>query len=148
MTRDDYLAHWDQVRSRSREDGTVHRRGTCDEIGRRQRGLPSTGHGPVSLSISLIRVLHPALATPRTPPKALIHRNVPGENVHRFLGAMDRAWLDAAPLAAFGARQRWSAMCRALAADGWPLLDSPSRWRLGEVTVAWDAVAPVPAAVP
>mgnify|MGYP000311794556 CR=1 FL=1 len=26
--------------------------------------------------------------------------------------------------------------------DGWPLLDGPARWRLGEVTVAWSAVEP------
>ena len=30
----------------------------------------------------------------------------------------------------------------ALRDDGWPVLDGPSRWRLGELTVAWDAVAP------
>jgi hypothetical protein len=26
--------------------------------------------------------------------------------------------------------------------DGWPVQDGPSRWRLGEVTVGWEAVAP------
>jgi hypothetical protein len=26
--------------------------------------------------------------------------------------------------------------------ERWPLLDGPSRWRLGELTVAWEAVAP------
>jgi hypothetical protein len=29
-----------------------------------------------------------------------------------------------------------------MAAAGWPVLDGPSRWRLGEVTVAWAAVEP------
>jgi hypothetical protein len=32
-------------------------------------------------------------------------------------------------------------MAQTVAAD-WPLLDGPSRWRLGEITVAWSAVAP------
>jgi hypothetical protein len=27
--------------------------------------------------------------------------------------------------------------------EQWPLLDGPSRWRLGELTVAWTAVAPL-----
>ena len=35
-------------------------------------------------------------------PKVLIHRNVPGEAVHKLMQAMDRAWLDSAPLAPFG----------------------------------------------
>mgnify|MGYP001792873644 CR=1 FL=1 len=71
-------------------------------------------------------------------PKWLIHRNVPGEPVHRLMQAMDRAWLESAPLASFGNRQRWHAMCKALLDSGWPLQDGPSRWRLGELTVAWD----------
>jgi hypothetical protein len=33
-------------------------------------------------------------------------------------------------------------MCRALLDAGWPIQDGPSRWRLGEVTVDWEAVAP------
>ena len=76
-------------------------------------------------------------------PKALIHRNVPGERVHAWLAALDEAWTRAAVLAPFGARQRWLATCRGVAAGGWPLLDGPSRWRLGEVGVAWDAVRPL-----
>lgn len=75
-------------------------------------------------------------------PKALIHRNVPGEKVHALLQAMDTAWIQAAPQASYGNRQRWLAMCAALMAAGWPLLTGPARWRLGEITVAWDAVAP------
>ncbi|WP_159617086.1 class I SAM-dependent methyltransferase [Arthrobacter zhaoguopingii] len=139
---EDYLAHWDTVRSRLSEDG-LFIDGTCDEIGRRSTWAAIDRHGPVSLSISMRfgAFSLPSDVAERLP-KALIHRNVPGENIHRFLLAMDRAWLDAAPLAAFGARQRWTAMCAALAEAGWPLLDSPSRWRLGEVTVAWSAVEP------
>jgi hypothetical protein len=39
-------------------------------------------------------------------------------------------------------------MCRSLQADGWPLLDDSKRWRLGELTVAWRAVAPSSPAAP
>ena len=59
-----------------------------------------------------------------------------------LLQAMDTAWIQAAPQASYGNRQRWLAMCAALRAAGWPLLTGPARWRLGEITVAWDAVAP------
>jgi hypothetical protein len=79
-------------------------------------------------------------------PKALIHRNVPGEPVHQFLSDFDRAWARAAPQKAFGARQRWLAAVEFLA-DAWPVLRYPPlggawRWRLGEVTVPWTALAP------
>ncbi|MGO4424650.1 class I SAM-dependent methyltransferase, partial [Streptomyces sp. MCAF7] len=30
----------------------------------------------------------------------------------------------------------------ALRAAGWPLVDGPRRWRQGEVTVSWEALAP------
>ena len=39
-------------------------------------------------------------------------------------------------------RQRFLATAGALREEGWPVLDGPARWRLGEVTVAWAAVAP------
>ena len=76
-------------------------------------------------------------------PKALIHRNVPGEPVHAFLRDFDRAWAAAAPYASLGARQRWIRAVRDLSAD-WPLADGRDgrRWRQGEVTVNWAALAP------
>jgi hypothetical protein len=117
--------------------------GTCDEIGRRAAWVALDAKRPLSLSISMRfgSFTLPSDAAERLP-KALIHRNVPGEKVHAFLQAMDQAWLEAAPLASFGNRQRWSAMCRTLLDAGWPVQDGPSRWRLGEVTVGWEAVAP------
>ena len=82
-------------------------------------------------------------------PKALIHRNVPGEGVHRLLTELDAAWARQAPQAAYGIRQRVIATASALRDAGGPLLDGPSRWRLGELTISWDAVAPgTPAAHP
>jgi hypothetical protein len=75
-------------------------------------------------------------------PKALIHHNVPGQPVHELLRALDAAWAAAAGLSAFGPRQRWGAAVQTLADDGWPLVGSTRRWRHGELTVRWSAVAP------
>jgi hypothetical protein len=74
-------------------------------------------------------------------PKALIHHNVPGQPVHGFLTALEDAWRAAVPYAAFGARQRWTSTVERVSATGWPVLDRRRRWRLGEITVAWPAVA-------
>lgn len=121
---------------------------TCDEVGRRAawvavRAGADGGARPVSLTISvrLAGLERPGEVAARLP-KALIHRNVPGEGVHAWLAALDGAWARAAPLQALGARQRWVASCTAVAAAGWPVLGGPRRWRLGEVGVAWSAVAP------
>lgn len=116
---------------------------TCDEIGRRAAWVTLDASGPRSLTVSLrlTGLDRPGDVAERLP-KVLIHRNVPGEPVHGWLAALDDAWARCSPLAAFGARQRWVATCRLLRDDGWPLVDGPSRWRLGEVTVAWEAVAP------
>jgi hypothetical protein len=67
---------------------------------------------------------------------------VPGEPVHAFLTDLDRAWRVHAPLSAYGPGQRWIRVTQTLKADGWPVLDGPRRWRLGELTLAWPAVAP------
>ena len=103
--------------------------------------------GPVSLTLAarLSTLDRPGTLAERLP-KALIHHNVPGQPIHEFLTAFDRAWASAAGLSAFGPRQRWVAAAGALADDGWPLVGSTRRWRLGEVTVRWSAVAPVRAA--
>jgi hypothetical protein len=124
--------------------------GTCDEIGRRHVWVALDTTGPLSVTfaarLGAAAPAHPlGLERPselaERLPKALIHRNVPGEPVHAFLRDLDRAWAAAAPFADFGARQRWLAMARTVAAD-WPVLDGPSRWRQGELTVRWDALAP------
>ena len=75
-------------------------------------------------------------------PKALIHHNVPGQPVHDLVRALESAWAGAAPYATFGVRQRWIRAVSALRDSGWPVLDGRARWRLGEVTLAWAAVAP------
>ncbi|MGG5172738.1 class I SAM-dependent methyltransferase [Pseudarthrobacter sp. J1738] len=117
--------------------------GTCDEVGRRASWVAVDATGPQTLSFSMRfgTFTLPSEVAERLP-KALIHRNVPGEQIHTFLQAIDRCWLESAPLASFGNRQRWVRMCQQLRAENWPIYDGVSRWRLGELTVAWDAVAP------
>jgi hypothetical protein len=117
--------------------------GTCDEVGRRSAWVAVDRTGPLSLTLSWrLR----GLATPsdiaERLPKVLIHRNVPGEPVHTWLSALDRAWAHVAHHAGWGVRQRFLAAVGTLRTEGWPLLDGPARWRLGEVTVDWSAVAP------
>jgi hypothetical protein len=138
----DVAGIWQLVQGRL-SPGGLFIDGTCDEIGRRATWIAVGSQGPLSFSISLRFGSFdlPSDAAGRLP-KALIHRNVPGEAVHSLLQAMDKAWLDSAPLQPFGNRQRWTAMCKALRDGGWPVQDGPSRWRLGEVTVSWEAVSP------
>ncbi|GAA1338129.1 hypothetical protein GCM10009611_05320 [Arthrobacter roseus] len=124
----EYAAHWATVQSRLAPRG-LFIDGTCDEIGRRSTWVAVSAEGPVSLSVSMRfgAFTLPSDVADRLP-KALIHRNVPGERTHAWLQAMDRAWLAAAPQSSYGNCQRWIAMCVALQAEGWPLLSSPSRW--------------------
>ncbi|GAA2260142.1 hypothetical protein GCM10010415_22820 [Streptomyces atrovirens] len=116
--------------------------GTCDEIGRRHVWVALGPEGPrtVTFATRLGSLERPSDLAERLP-KALIHRNVPGEPVHAFLRDFDRAWAAAAPYASYGARQRWIRAVRDLTAD-WPVSDGPGRWRQGEVTVRWEALAP------
>ncbi len=121
--------------------------GTCDELGRHAWwvALEAGAATPRSLTLStrLAGLDRPSDLAERLP-KALIHRNVPGERVHDLLTALDRCWAAASPHASFGARQRWLATVSALRDSGVEVLDGPSRWRLGEITVPWSAVAPRP----
>lgn len=117
--------------------------GTCDELGRITTWI-ALGADAVSrsltISLRLAGLEHPSIAAERLP-KALIHRNVPGERVHAFLAALDTEWDRAAAVAPFGPVHRWQTALGVLASAGWPL-EARSRWRLGEVTVPWSAVAP------
>jgi hypothetical protein len=114
--------------------------GTCDEIGRRASWVLLDATGPLSLTLAcrLESIERPSDLAERLP-KALIHHNVPGASIHDFLRDLDAGWDTAAPLSAFGARQRWTAACAALCGR-WPV--DVRRARHGEVTVAWSAVAP------
>ncbi|MER6501275.1 class I SAM-dependent methyltransferase [Streptomyces sp. NPDC001455] len=132
---------WRLLCARLAPDGLLVE-GTCDEIGRRHVWVALGPEGPrtVTFAARLGSLDRPSDLAERLP-KALIHRNVPGEPVHAFLRDFDRAWAAAAPYAALGARQRWITAVRALSAD-WPLTDGVRRWRQGEVTVRWAALRP------
>ncbi|MHA7303645.1 O-methyltransferase [Arthrobacter sp. TMN-49] len=138
----DVLLIWDTVRSRLSPHG-IFVDGTCDEIGRRSTWVALDRSGPQSLTISLRFGAFdlPSDVAERLP-KALIHHNVPGQKIHDYLQALDQHWLAGAALSAFGNRQRWLAMCQEMFDAGWPVVRAPARWRLGELTVAWSAVAP------
>ncbi|TXS41173.1 class I SAM-dependent methyltransferase [Streptomyces sp. uw30] len=132
---------WERLCARLAPGGLLVE-GTCDEIGRRHVWVALGPEGPrtVTFAARLGSLERPSDLAERLP-KALIHRNVPGEPVHAFLRDFDRAWAAAAPYASYGARQRWIRAVRDLAGD-WPVSDGPGRWRQGEVTVRWEALEP------
>ncbi|MGB4136645.1 MAG: class I SAM-dependent methyltransferase [Microbacterium sp.] len=134
---------WSQMASRLAPGGLLFE-GTCDEIGRIASWAEVDGHGvPLRFTISLrlSGLEHPGVVAERLP-KALIHRNVPGERVHDLLTTLDREWERAAPFSTFGASQRFVAVVAALRDQGVPVLSGRRRWRLGELTVPWSVVAP------
>ena len=134
---------WAEVTSRLAPDGLLVD-GTCDEVGRVASWVAVTPAGPqtLTLSVRIASLERPSVVAERLP-KVLIHRNVPGEPVHALLRDLDAEWDRAARVASYGRRARFVEAVRALDDLGrWPLERSPARWRLGEVTVAWGAVAP------
>lgn len=136
-------AAWARMLTRLQLGGALVE-GTCDEIGRIASWITLDATGPQTFSISLR--LHgldaPSVVAERLP-KALIHRNVPGERVHAYLTDLDRLWRIHSPLAPYGPKQRWLAVAQGMRDAGWPIVGGRARWRLGELTVAWDAVGPV-----
>lgn len=143
-------AAWSLVVSGLTDDG-VFVEGTCDELGRvcswvalYAEDLSVTGVArPRTLTFAtrLSSLSTPSDLAPRLP-KALIHRNVPGEAIHAFFVSWDRAWELAAPAKTFGVRQRWIQAACILRDGGAALVGPSSRWRLGELSVEWSAVAP------
>ena len=114
--------------------------GTCDELGRRCAWLLLDASGPRTLTLtwSPFHTSKPSEVAERLP-KALIHRNVPGEPIHQFLA--DAAWERASGWDPHGPRVRWRHALEDLARD-WPV--HPQQRRLADnfVTVDWQAVAP------
>ena len=132
---------WRLMCSRLTPDGVLVE-GTCNELGRvaswvalDAEATPQT----FTISLRLTELQSPSVAAERLP-KALIHRNVPGEPIHALLQALDAEWDRAASLAVFSPVQRWRAALGALAESGWPLRGR-SRWRLGELTLPYSAVS-------
>ncbi|MCE5253025.1 MAG: hypothetical protein LLG45_02260, partial [Actinomycetia bacterium] len=158
---------WDRLCEGLAPDGVLVE-GTCDETGRRavwvtlgrsgtagclpgRRAKGRTGgSGPAEARTITFAARVSTLSCPselaERLPKTLIHHNVPGEPIHHFLTDFDRSWAIAAPQSVFGPRQRWIAAVEHLSLT-WPLLARPpaggrARWRLGEVTLPWAAIAP------
>lgn len=133
---------WHRMVSTLSSDGVLIE-GTCDEIGRVSTWVAVTREGPQSLSLSLKldALVEPSIAAERLP-KVLIHRNVAGERIHAFMAELDFAWTTHAALSSFGATQRWVATVETMKANGWPVRDGRTRWRLGEITVDWASIAP------
>lgn len=135
---------WTQIRGRL-SPGGIFIDGTCDEIGRVATWVALTAVGPDSFTVSLrLADLNvPSIGAERLI-KALIHRNIPGEEIHRFFVELDRLWATHVGLGVYSPSQRWVATVRGMRDAGWPVRDNQARWRLGEITVDWDAVAPRP----
>ncbi|MDQ4214421.1 class I SAM-dependent methyltransferase [Microbacterium capsulatum] len=134
---------WARMASRLAPGGLLVE-GTCDEIGRIASFIdvdPSGAPQRLTISLRLADLEQPSIVAERLP-KALIHHNVPGERIHALLTDLDREWERAAGLSTFGPTQRFLAAVTALRGAGHPLLGGRTRWRLGELTVPWSAVAP------
>jgi hypothetical protein len=135
-------AAWHLMQSRLTLNGLLIE-GTCDEIGRLASWVTLDSEKPLWFTISLkLSSLEAPSKVQERLPKALIHHNVPGEKINDFLSALDAAWAKQAPLSTFSAQQRWVAVCRSMQQQNWPIRIEPKRWRLGEISVEWNAVAP------
>lgn len=139
---DAVVGAWSKIRS-SLAPGGLLVDGTCDELGRRCAWVLVDAHGPLSLTLAWdpFDVERPGDVAERLP-KALIHRNVPGEGVHGLLRSADRAWATAAPHAPFGPRVRWRAALDLLRDEGIPVEVPRRRLRDNVLTVPWSVVAP------
>ncbi|MFD7845418.1 class I SAM-dependent methyltransferase [Nocardia sp. NPDC059764] len=135
---------WSTIQSGLAADGLLLD-GTCDELGRRCAWVLLDRTRPLSLTLAWdpFTVDTPSDIAERLP-KALIHRNIPGEPIHTLLTAADRAWSVAAPLAPYGPRVRWRHAANLLREQGFPLRAYRRRLRDNVLTVPWSAVAPLP----
>jgi hypothetical protein len=135
----DAAAAWRKVTAQLAPGGALVE-GTCDEFGRRCAWVLLDAAGPRQLTLACkVDALDRPSALAERLPKALIHRNVAGEPIHAFLRDLDAAWDAAAALSTFGARQRWTAACEAVAGR-WPV--DASRSRHGELSLPWAAISP------
>ena len=135
---------WQEMSARLGPGGVLVE-GTCDEIGRRCTWVLLDKDGPRSLTLSWApeHTARPSELAERLP-KALIHRNIPGEPIHDLLTLADRCWDVAATHAAYGPRARWREALRLLAGRGVDVTIPRGRMTDNVLTVGWDTVAPRP----
>lgn len=132
---------WKLMQSRLSSDGVLID-GTCDEIGRVSCWVTLDKFAPKVLTISLrLSGLDLPSKVAERLPKILIHKNVPGEKIYDYLLALDTSWQNHSGIGVFGSSQRWIAVCKDLRKQGWPIIGETKRWRLGEISVDWSAVA-------
>jgi hypothetical protein len=136
------LSAWSLMQSRLSKDGLIIE-GTCDEIGRVASWITLDKTKPLTFTISLrLQGLDRPSKVAERLPKILIHKNIPGNNIHRYLQELDFAWDKAAGFGAFGSAQRFVQTAKSLLEAGWPIENSPKRWRLGELSVSYEAISP------
>lgn len=137
-------AAWARMQAQLAPGGLIVE-GTCDEIGRRCTWVLLDATGPRSLTLcwAPAHTERPSDLAERLP-KALIHRNVPGEKIHDLLTLADRCWDNAAGQITFGPRARWTATLGLLRAAGVDV-EMPRGRRVDNIlTVPWESVAPAP----
>ncbi|GAB2502157.1 hypothetical protein CATRI_01480 [Corynebacterium atrinae] len=139
---DQVAVAWASVQERLAPGG-LFLEGTCDERGRRATWILLDATGPQSLTLAWdpFDVELPSDVAERLP-KALIHRNVPGEKIHALLSAADRAWQRNAGWEPYGPRVRWRQARAMMIAEGWPLQLIRRKIRDNLLTVPWELVAP------
>jgi len=137
------LENWHRMVDRLQPGGLLVE-GTCNEVGRVASWVDVAADGPqrFTIALRLAELERPSIVAERLP-KVLIHRNVEGERIHELLIALDRAWQVHAPLGVYGPSQRWIATVETLKTNGWPVLTTRARAKLGELTVTWSAVEPL-----
>jgi hypothetical protein len=137
------LSSWELMQSRLTVGGCIVE-GTSDELGRIASWVTLSKTKVVSFTIALKlnEVERPSKVAERLP-KILIHKNVEGEAIHRLLRELDDAWFRNSGLSTFSPAQRWIATCKDLKNSGWPITNNQKRWALGELTLDFEAVAPL-----
>ncbi|KQB84437.1 hypothetical protein [Corynebacterium oculi] len=132
---------WSSVTSRLAPGG-LFVEGTCDELGRRAAWIVLDRHGARRLTLAWdpFDVERPSDVAERLP-KVLIHRNVPGEAVHRLLSECDAAWDRCAGWSPYGPRVRWRKAKELLYRSGWPVDRQRRPLRDNVLTVPWSAVS-------
>ncbi|WPF66376.1 MULTISPECIES: class I SAM-dependent methyltransferase [unclassified Corynebacterium] len=131
---------WQSVTSRLAPGG-LFVEGTCDEVGRRAAWIVLDRHGPRSLTLAWdpFDVERPSDVAERLP-KILIHRNIPGEAIHRLLRECDAAWDHCAGWSPYGPRVRWRKTKELLRERGLPVDRQRRLLRDNVLTVPWGAV--------
>lgn len=134
-------AAWKLMQSRLSESGLIVE-GTCDEIGRIASWVTLDKTGPrfFTVSLKLQGLERPSKVAERLP-KILIHKNTNGNKIYDFLNDFDQCWDRAAGFGAFGSAQRFVQTVRAMKTAGWPIENQPKRWRLGELTIGYEAIS-------